>query len=101
MSDAAPVFDDEHDAKARAELELKERITGAKEAARDRVRAQFPEVTEFADSVRTQFGEGVRILWAVEGSQSVGRVPQHELESFHERGIDVHPLRFNDPDHSH
>ena len=99
MSTPAPVFDDQNDANARAEEQERNRITAAKEGARDRFRATFPEVTEFADSVRTYFGDGVRIQWAVEGSECVGPVPKSVLESFHERGIDVQQVRLSDPDH--
>jgi hypothetical protein len=76
-----PVFDDEHDARARAQTE-KERL---REQARLTVREKFPECTKFADMVREAFGDGAKITYAIEDGLYVGDLPekrkkQHEAE---------------------
>jgi hypothetical protein len=80
-----PVFDDAVDAEDRREIARRKALLQAKEQARDRVRAEFPVVTAFADALRTQFGDGVRILWAIEGGQYVGRPPKQVLNEYDDK----------------
>lgn len=65
-----PIFDDAHDEQARKKIE-QERL---REEMRQKVRASFPEVTEFADTIRAQF-PGARLVWAVEKQNAIGKVP--------------------------
>ncbi len=84
-----PVFDDAVDAaaaKAKAEAERRE-------AARLRFRAEFPEVTAFADMFRAKFGEQVRVVWAIENGGYVGKPPQKELQRYETDGIKLRPVR--------
>lgn len=41
--------------------------------ARERNRADFPHAAQRMDELREVFGEGVRLVWAMEGSKAVGK----------------------------
>lgn len=69
-----PVFDDALDERRQREQALAQR----REALRQRVRESFPETTRFADNLREVFGE-VRIVWAAEQGNIIGRVPEPVL----------------------
>ena len=51
----------------------------SKEKQRDENRRKFPRVAELLDEFREVFGEGVRLIWAVENGNRIGKVPR-ELE---------------------
>lgn len=71
-----PVFGDEHEARVARQRQEGER----REALRLEVRRRFPAATSKADEVQAVFGEGVRIVWAIEDGWAVGRVPPEEIE---------------------
>lgn len=82
-----PVFGDEHEARAARQRQEEER----REALRLEVRRRFPSAVSKAAEVQAVFGEGVRIVWAIEDGWAVGRVPPEEIER-HE--IQFGPLRW-------
>jgi hypothetical protein len=44
------------------------------------VRANFPSCVEFADECRSVFGDGVRMVYAKEGGQEIGKqMPGNEV----------------------
>jgi hypothetical protein len=47
-------------------LPVREKLT------KDQVRAMFPEVTAFADAMRKEFGDGVRLVYAEENGRCIG-----------------------------
>jgi len=40
---------------------------------REQVRAMFPEVTAFADLIRKEFGNGVKMVYAEENGRCIGK----------------------------
>lgn len=69
-----PVFDDERDAKERAERERAAEI----ERRRAANRARMPIVTSVFDEYEAQF-PGCKVIWAIEGDVVVGKPPREEL----------------------
>lgn len=47
-------------------LPVREKLT------KDQVRAMFPEATAFADAMRKEFGDGVRLVYAEENGRCIG-----------------------------
>lgn len=39
---------------------------------REQVREMFPEVTAFADAIRVEFGDGVKLVYAEENGRCIG-----------------------------
>lgn len=74
-----PQFGDELEAREAREQEAAAR----REIARRRFRSRFPVCAAFADDVRTAFGDGVEIVYAIEDGGYVGALPE-ERKARHE-----------------
>ncbi len=47
---------------------------------KDAVRRVFPEVCAFADAVREEFGDGVKLVYACEDGREIGKKSDHKPE---------------------
>lgn len=50
-------------------------------ARRAENRKKFPAVTKIVDEFRAAFGEGVKVVWAQEGGNVVGKKPPGEMSA--------------------
>lgn len=48
-------------------------------------RAQFPKTAVIVDEFREVFGPGVKLLWAEESGQVIGRRHEEEVPAAHEQ----------------
>jgi len=94
-----PVFDDALDAAAAKQAAEEARLAEQRERARTKFRTEFPQVTAFADECRAVFGDGVRVLWAIENGKVVGRPPASELKRYETSEHPLQQLRLTDKDH--
>jgi len=95
----SPVFDDAVDAAAAKKAAEEARLAEQRERARRRFRTEFPQVTAFADEFREKFGDGVRVIWAVEDGKYVGRPPKLVMEQYGTPDKPLRALRLTDEDH--
>jgi hypothetical protein len=45
---------------------------------KDQIRQTFPEVIAFADAVRAEFGPGVKLVYASENGNEIGKKSEHD-----------------------